>query len=281
MMLNWNESAATVLADVPYQVIQSGGQITDEILSIVAYPATGLPAALDALLITSDLQGRGRLFEPGRTRLRQRVPPHEADHRLLGLIVAETIAKLSASSMLPPADRLGVVLPGDLFAREDLSRRGGLGDVRPVWQAFRDVSRWVMGVAGNHDTFGTPREYESFRKSPRIDVLDGNVLPRDGIRFGGVSGIIGPAGRPNRRSEEEFCQRLRHVIGQQPDVIVLHEGPSAIERPGNPMLRELFEQSRRTLILCGHCHWVSAFGELGNGTQIINTDARAIILRRE
>ena len=49
---------------------------------------------------------------------------------------------------------IGVLLAGDLYTVPALDRRGGSGDVTAVWRAFGDEFSWVVGVAGNHDTFG-------------------------------------------------------------------------------------------------------------------------------
>lgn len=119
-----------------------------------------LPAGIEAVVATSDLQGReGPGTEPKNSRL-------------LGQAVAEEIELLSSLRELPPLANTGVILAGDLYAREGLDRRGGSGDAREVWRGFAERCRWVSGVAGNHDLFGnTPSvpDFKAFLKS------DGNV----------------------------------------------------------------------------------------------------------
>ena len=61
---------------------------------------------------------------------------------------------------------MGLLLCGDLYVRPALDARGGLGDVRPVWRAFARHFRWVAGVPGNHDAFGTPSERTAFANLP-------------------------------------------------------------------------------------------------------------------
>ena len=59
---------------------------------------------------------------------------------------------------------IGVLLAGDFYTVPALDRRGGSGDVTAVWKAFGDESSWVVGVPGNHDTFG-----EDPNSSPRLE----------------------------------------------------------------------------------------------------------------
>jgi hypothetical protein len=90
---------------------------------------------LDGLILTSDLQGR-ELLPDGRPG------------SLLGEVVADELQLLSELGEIPPFSRLGVILAGDLYVVPGLERRGGYGDVRDVWQAFRERAlRVVLSVA--------------------------------------------------------------------------------------------------------------------------------------
>lgn len=103
-----------------------------------------LPDGLSAIIITSDLQGREHFKHQTGPQL-----------RLLG----EWLPQVLADSILPgislPAGRIGVLLAGDFYTVSSLDKRGGSGDVDSVWQAFGEHFDWVVGVAGNHDTFGS------------------------------------------------------------------------------------------------------------------------------
>ncbi|NPC81792.1 metallophosphoesterase, partial [Pyxidicoccus fallax] len=113
-----------------------------------------LPEGLDALLVMSDLQG---------------VAPHalrDGAVALLGEVLADTLAELGEYGDLPLPANTGVVLAGDLYSDETATVRGASGDVRAVWSAFATHYRWVAGVAGNHDTFGSAREQQRFRRQP-------------------------------------------------------------------------------------------------------------------
>jgi hypothetical protein len=82
------------------------------------------------------------------------------------------------------------ILAGDLYSAPGGDVRGATGDLRSVWSAFADAFAWVVGVAGNHDLFGSERE----------------------------------------------------------------------------------------LVICGHAHWDSPLHEQRNGSQVLNVDARAVLL---
>src|SRR5207237_9699480 len=100
-------------------------------------------------------------------------------------------------------------------------RRGGLGDGRAVLEAFRTGRRWVVGVRGNHDSFEEPES----AAAAGMHLLDGSSVTLDGIRLGGVGGVIGNPSKPRMRSEERFMELIRSATGSGIDILVLHEGP--------------------------------------------------------
>ena len=124
-----------------------------------------LPGNLQAIVATGDLQGR------------EDVPPH----RLLGEAVADALRSEFAPS------GLGVLLAGDLYANEGADKLGSSGEVGEVWDSFSSDYRWTAGVLGNHDRLKSP--------SVGTTLLDGQVVVKDGLRIGGVGGIVGKAGR--------------------------------------------------------------------------------------
>ena len=125
-----------------YRNAARGGGSTVETLEIKRARAIGLPDTLDAIVATSDLQGI--------------VPdPRTCEATLLGVAVAEALEELAFYNVLPPADRIGVVLAGDLYSVPTADKRGGFGDVASVWRAFAKRFAWVAGVAGNHDEVTT------------------------------------------------------------------------------------------------------------------------------
>jgi Icc-related predicted phosphoesterase len=174
------------------------------------------------------------------------------------------------------------VLAGDLFSDPSANKRGASGDVRSVWSAFAAQFRWVVGVAGNHDTFGTPRERERFLQHPGVHLLDTEVRELDGLALGGVSGIIGRVEKPGRREEADQLEHIRKVLRREPEVLVLHEGPDfpAEALRGSAPIREAVSARKGLLIVCGHCHWEVPLVTLEGGAQVLNVDARAVLLTR-
>lgn len=246
---------------------QRGGSETRE-LPLLRARVDELPAQLDALLVTSDLQGRAALAEAGGAL------------RLLGERLAEDYVELAALDLVPDPADTGVLLAGDLYAAPAADRMGATGDVRDVWRAFAARFRWVAGVAGNHDLFGRPAEQARFADEPGIHLLDGDHVELDDLRFAGVGGICGQAGKPNRRPAQKFVAAIRQLHAARPHVLLLHEGPSGGPRQhGNAEVREALE-SRGALVVCGHCHWHDPLAELPSGRQILNVDGRAVLLVR-
>lgn len=227
-----------------------------------------LPGGLRALVLAADLQARA-LPAWGQEGL-----------RLAGEAVAEQLAALAEAGELPPASATGVVLAGDLWSDPACKKMGGLGDVRPVWRAFAERFRWVAGVAGNHDAFGHPREQAAFVQEPGVHLLDGDVVELDGLRLGGVGGILGDPRRPNRRDPLEQTDLVLSVLSRGVDLLVLHEGPDVPEAalPGEPALREVLEVAEdRASVVCGHVHWRRPGARLGR-RHVVNVDARILVL---
>jgi Icc protein len=224
-----------------------------------------LPEGLDALIVASDLQGNVK----------------ERDELLLlGEVFPQFLKELLEAELKnTTAASTGILLCGDLYA--NLEKRGGLGDVRPVWKAFREHFKWVTGVAGNHDNFGSFHEKLMFKlKEPNIHFLEKEEVQLDELKIGGVSGIVGSNNKAFRVEESDFLDYIEARLKKKPDVLLLHEGPSYREKDlrGNPEVRTLLESKKPTLVCCGHSHWRKHLIELNNGTQVLNSDAKAFVL---
>ncbi len=103
------------------------------------------------------------------------------------------------------------------------------------------------------------------------------------MEVGGISGVIGQPGKPNRVAEKDFLAQLKRLALKQPDLILLHEGPShyAPSLTGNEQVREVLATSPKNTVCCGHRHWPITLVETPKGTQIINLDAKCLILVNE
>lgn len=253
---------------IPYVNAARGGGVERAILPVLAGTAM-LPGALDALVVTSDLQGV--VFDPGMG----------GESALLGISVADDVRELMGALDLGRPERTGVLLAGDFYAAPEGDERGASGDVREVWTAFAARFRWVAGVSGNHDRFGTERDQRRFGSSPRIHLLDGAARTLDGLRVGGVSGIMGNPRKPMRREPLVFLDQIEHVVETGLDVLVLHEGPDGDRKQrGSAFVRDALETCDVPLTVCGHSHWPHPIAELGPGRRVLNVDARVVILTK-
>jgi hypothetical protein len=224
-----------------------------------------LPGDLRGLVLTGDLQAR----EVGPQR------------RLAGEALAEELEMLGELGELPALRDMGVVLAGDLYTGPNLDRRGQAGDVRSVWRAFARQSRFVAGVAGNHDLFGTPQETAQFAGEPEVYLLDGSRMGRPaGLRIGGVGGIVGSPDRPNRRDEHSYLAVVGMLMKQEPDILVTHEAPGypGQGRPGRDGVGRVLESMRKGLVVCGHVHWDEPLLGLPEGGQVLNVHGRVLVL---
>lgn len=267
-VLDWSPSP---IHEVPYRFAGQSGRVEASSLLVTRATVESLPDGLDAIVLTSDLQGREWPAKLGMAA------------RLLGEVVAEELALLADLGTLPPVDRVGVVLAGDLYAKPDLAAgRGGSGDVRVVWEAFRSRFRWVCGVAGNHDRFGIgPSDLAAFTSYAGVTYLDGGVATLDGLHVAGVGGIVGKASRDFRRTEDDYRATLTRLLAAGPDLVIVHGGPDVpgANLRGSELVRSCLLGAAPTFVVCGHCHWDVPFQTLANGTQVCNVDARVVVLQ--
>jgi 3',5'-cyclic-AMP phosphodiesterase len=249
-----------------------GGGVESQALPILTGEVDRLPQGLDALLVTSDLQGVVRSWQ---SRTMQDSQPS----RLLGEELADVYVKLASQGVVPAPERTGVILAGDLYAVPTGDKRGASGDVRSVWQAFADRFRWVIGVEGNHDRFGTKAERQALCDRQNLDLIDYGTVRRDDLLLGGVSGIMGDPSKPGRRGDAEFLAALRLVVESQPEILVLHQGPMGDpEQRGDRQVTQLLRQTMNVLTICGHIHWADPLAALNHSSQVLNVDCRAVIL---
>ena len=143
----------------------------------------------------------------------------------------QVLPMLGADNSSPVA----ALLAGDFYTVPALDKRGGTGDVTDVWRALGECFAWV---AGNHDLFG---DRNIWRHSfvPPLYYLDGETIEVDGIKIGGICGIIGNPSRPQRRTEDDDLRTLEELLSQLLDVLLMHEGPDGrgFGQRGDPRIR--------------------------------------------
>ncbi|MFF5263529.1 hypothetical protein ACFY4C_31775 [Actinomadura viridis] len=256
------DGACTTIASLPYSRARTGGGTEAASLPVQRIRVGAVPDGCDALLVAGDLQGVA-------------VSPWGGDPVLLGIAVADYLGVWAGEGLLPPPERLGVVLTGDLYSAPGADRRGATGEVADVWLAFAAMGApLLVGVAGNHDVVSAGEAAEV-----GAALLDGQCVERGGTRFGGVGGIIGDPRRHGRSPESGFLARLDRVLDEEPSVLVLHEGPAGEGpgQPGNARVRERVALRPPPLTVCGHVHWERPVAPLGEG-HIINADDRLMLL---
>jgi 3',5'-cyclic-AMP phosphodiesterase len=222
-----------------------GGGTESQTLPVLRGVVDDLPDTIDALLLTSDLQG---VVKSGNTT------------RLLGEEVAALYPDLAKQQNLPSPDRTGVLLAGDLYAAPQGDKRGASGDVRSVWQAFAQ---------------------SALMKHPKIHLLDYGTVQFDTLRIGGVSGIMGDPQKPGRREESAFLSSLQLVQERNPQILILHQGPKGLmAQRGDEQVTRSIARASDLLTVCGHVHWKTALANLTSTNQVINVDSRVVVLTR-
>jgi len=204
--------------EIVYQSVNLGREVVCSSLPLLRAIIDKMPEGLKAIVATSDLQGRELTIKD------------DGKIRLLGEVLAEEILVLSPKGLLPHPSCIGVILAGDFFSRPLLDRRGGYGDVRPVWLMFHDNFRWVTGVAGNHDLFSelpSEPDFKAFVKELGENFLDETIVELDDLRIAGLSGIIGNPLKPFRRDEATFVKTIDNLIIQEPDIFIMHQNSDA------------------------------------------------------
>lgn len=255
------------LHEIPYLAVGGGGKhLARKRLPVLQATVRTLPQPLAGLMLTADLQG----FDPDSSF--ESVPPTQ-----LGHTVAQDLWLLAEQKRIPPIETLGFILAGDLYVRP--GKRGGLGDVSEIWQAFSG-GRWLAGVLGNHDAM----EGGGGGPSSRWHLLDGAVVEQDGLRIGGVSGVVGDPSRTNRRPAADFFASLDAVLAKRPDLLILHQGPTPISgrsKKGLPEVRERLRQVDYDLLVTfGHEHWKQPLEQLTPSVQLLNVHERVVLVVR-
>ncbi len=252
---------------IAYLNARSGGGTESNLLDISRAYVTGLPEDCAGIIVASDLQGVAPSWEAGGSAV------------LLGLVLAEQLEDLAETGAIPDPSALGVILAGDLFSVPRANKRGGFGDVSHVWRRFAQSFRWVAGVAGNHDGFGSPSDYRRLTRRSNVHVLDGDSVNVNGIRIGGVGYIAGNPHKPGRRHVDDQLAGIDLVLEAQPDVLVLHEGPNGgAKQRGDISIRARIEAANTQLTICGHRHWDHPLAMTADEKQFLNVDARVLLL---
>ncbi|AWB43635.1 hypothetical protein DCC85_04950 [Paenibacillus sp. CAA11] len=244
--------------------VRGDGPVAHTVLPIYFGEVTGLGDELDALIVTSDLQGTAETKQ---------------GDRLLGEILPDFLAVLLGVEKPDlELERMAVLLCGDLYA--DPQHMGSSGDPLPVWRAFGQNFGRVIGVNGNHDLVDDAGVRELTEAQDMVYFHSPGCVKVQQLPIAGLSGIPGRTDKPNRMVEEDYIQVLKSLLKKGPELVLLHQCPAVPEAgcAGHWGTREVIEKAEPTLICCGHVHWGQPLVELDNRTQILNADGRVFIL---
>ena len=249
------------LTTVRYLNAARGGGTESRLVRVVRAVVDGLPQGLGALVATADLQGV--------------VPdPVTRESVLLGIAVVQALEGLAADGALPALATCGALLAGDLYSVPGADKRGGFGDVRPVWAEFARAFRWVAGVAGNHD------DVSHVKNIANAHLLDMASVELDGLRVAGVGLICGNPAKKGRRAEHDQLERIELMCSARPNVLVLHEGPTGDgeQQGGSDRIAEVLADEPPRLTVCGHEPWPNALS--GPTSQVLNVCERVVVMMR-
>lgn len=224
-----------------------------------------LPEGYDAVVVTSDLQGReDSMGTPGR---------------LLGEVLPAILREVVLPKRgVAPNARVAAWLAGDFYTLPSVEKRGGTGDVQDVWAAFASAFDRVIGVPGNHDLFHGSHHPRALPEN--ASYLDGAVTEMGSLKIAGLGGIIGKPTKPHRRAAEDFQRSLDRLINDNPDVLLMHDGPGGVgpDQSGIPGLWHSLLAGRCSLVVRGHRHWNNPLAELSDRLQVLNVEGRVVIL---
>ncbi|MBU2574861.1 MAG: metallophosphoesterase [Elusimicrobia bacterium] len=229
-----------------------------------------LSGGVASLIALADLQG----YE---------VLPDGSHGRLAGQRVADELEAMAGLGMIPPLEKCGILIAGDMHSLPGCAKRGGWGDVREVWRMLAARAAWVAGVPGNHDLFGdSPEELAAFRAEPRMHFMNGDMVVIDGLRIAGIGGVMGNPFKPFRWADDDYVVRAEKLLSGRPDIFMIHEAPGAPDstQQGNPVVAAAFGGARDQLIICGHKHWENPLAQLAGGAQVLNAHERVVVLEK-
>lgn len=264
-MLHIDKIDSIPIESIQYYTIPAG-EIEAEVFSLPIYSGTmdNLPSAIEAIIVTSDLQG---------------IVKTKDENLLLGEFLADNL-KIIFDLYFSEVDKkkVLVLLCGDLYT--SLVKRGDSGDPSEVWEKFSSAFGNVIGIAGNHDCFENGSK--NLNDIENICFLEKGIVKFKGLTIAGLSGIIGRSDKNFRMPEPEYLKALSELLVKDPDILITHLSPQIGSFQGEPKMTSLLERYSTTILFCGHSHWETnqpVFSK--NGTEIINADAKVFILKNK
>ena len=189
--------------EIAYRCTGTGKVCRVRTLTVLRGQVDVLPAPLQGLILTSDLQGMGL---------------ENDDTGLLGEVLAEELADLSDQRLLPPRSAMGDLFAGDLYSTPEATGWGVSGDVWPVCGPLENGSAGCAVFTATTiglEQASLPSGALLFLESG-LHFLDADQIELDGLHVTGVGGIIGKPGRAQRHAEAEQRTRVQQDLERCP-----------------------------------------------------------------
>ena len=110
------------------------------------------------------------------------------------------------------------------------------------------------------------------------------IFEIEGLKIGGLSGIIGRADKNFRLQETDYLKALSNLLSKKPNILLTHLSPQISDEgfQGDENITKILKNGNTTTLFCGHSHWEynKAF-DMKNETQILNADTKVFILTKE
>ncbi|MEZ4529868.1 MAG: metallophosphoesterase [Thermomicrobiales bacterium] len=187
-----------------------------------------------------------------------------------------------------------LVVPGDI------TNGGRIQEVELAAELFRRIDIPIVGVMGNHDRRTMRRRYFlQILEQAGVRMLDGDTWEYLGIGIAGVSGSGGgfwpeePADPVSNRAWQALAVRARReanrldgalsTLQTRRRIALLHFAPTTATLVGEPPLKywllgnsalgNVVEKHRVDLVLHGHAHIGSPYGQTPGGVPVFNVAA--------
>lgn len=187
-----------------------------------------------------------------------------------------------------------LIVPGDI------TNGGRIQEVELAAELFQRIHIPIIGVMGNHDRRTMRRRYFlKILEQAGVRILDGETWQHMGVGIAGVSGSGGgfwpeePEDPVSNRAWQALAVRARREAARLDDALsqldtarriaLLHFAPTTSTLVGEPPLKywllgnsalgQVVEKHRVDMVLHGHAHVGSPYGQTPGGVPVFNVAA--------
>lgn len=209
--------------------------------------------------------------------------------------IRSTIDSAYVRQLIGIEDRADLlIVPGDI------TNGGWIQEAELAAELFSRINIPIVGVMGNHDRRTTRRRrFLSILREAGVQMLDGEIWEQGGIGIAGVSGSGGgfwpeePEDPVSNRAWQALAVRARREANRldsalsqlttERRIALLHFAPTTTTLQGEPPLKywllgnsalgHVVEKHQVDLVLHGHSHIGSPYGETPGGIPVFNVAA--------